>query len=1031
MKMRPHKKAAALLLCVLLLVSLVPAFAAGTENAGAAPATEQISDASSQQGRAAVQPETADGSTAAEKQTEAKTKDASADTAKTPASAEEKTASDASPAASPTTAGDEAPAAMTASAQVTANIALSGRVITDVMQRRFQVTSGQTETLTALITGWKEAQSAWRSNNPAVAQVAADGRLTFTGSTGYAYITLSVTGTDAQGHRQTVSCGVTYYASVEEKTVSQEEYPSYPEEGAVRLDKSAQGIDFQTTGVAQVELAVDGVPVRHQKDVVVVVDLSSSMTDTVGGKTRVAVVNAALKNLVAQLMTHNSDGTASQTRVAVVAFNNYDYDTISAGNNLLYSTGENHRGYNHTNNILTGTGTASGAFVGADKTSDLQRSIEEKCVAARCSSGTNYDLAMQTAYEILYMAGQQSGYDREQSVIFMSDGAPFQYNDFRGYSGNGGPAGTGTAWMAWLSGDEAQRDVQKLLKTNAYAPNYFNTDGQLNWALAIRGGASSRNLVVDPYNTALSAIAYTDSQLKTKSVPGLGAEVYAVGFCLAPDGEITRQSEEGVLQRLSSGTGHTYFANDASELSNVFGQIADSLFYAAANASVTDTLGADYTLLTDAVLQSGSNRIDLTEGTYIGQAPYVEIGRWTLSDAGERQTYTAMETITFGKDASGNAAAWSSDMGSENILRAGTVHGAYVTYDTKTSQFTWNIGTVYGNTQYTLRYFVSLKGALEGTRQAGSYDTNQGARLSYVNYLGHDCTRDFPVPSLAWQAVNVTYEFYVVNADGLPVNSNGAVVTFANRQTCQRGTQTILLNSDNELLAAGLFQGQQGYTLYSPDTAYYLHVGSGSQPSLAYIRDVGTPQTTRVFQPAATHTEDSFLVGDRLYNLAVGNVTDYTNTHVAFAVTKAPELTQCAVKKVWNGTAAHPDAVLVQLYAGEEPWGEPVTLSADNGWTYTWEGLRKYAYVSGMPTDQTVSYSVREEIPKGYTAAYGYDAGSAVWTVTNTPVSDQDLTLPQTGGRGTAGFWITGTVLLLTGGAWLYLRRREETTNET
>ncbi|MEA5142472.1 MAG: hypothetical protein VB023_02700 [Oscillibacter sp.] len=28
-------------------------------------------------------------------------------------------------------------------------------------------------------------------------------------------------------------------------------------------------------------------------------------------------------------------------------------------------------------------------------------------------------------------------------------------------------------------------------------------------------------------------------------------------------------------------------------------------------------------------------------------------------------------------------------------------------------------------------------------------------------------------------------------------------------------------------------------------------------------------------------------------------------------------------------------------------------------------------------------------------------------------------------------FWITGTVLPLTGGAWLYLRRQEETTNET
>ncbi len=36
--------------------------------------------------------------------------------------------------------------------------------------------------------------------------------------------------------------------------------------------------------------------------------------------------------------------------------------------------------------------------------------------------------------------------------------------------------------------------LQKLLKTNAYAPNYFNTDGQLNWALAIRGGAGEKRI---------------------------------------------------------------------------------------------------------------------------------------------------------------------------------------------------------------------------------------------------------------------------------------------------------------------------------------------------------------------------------------------------------------------------------------------------------------------------------------------------------------------------------------------------------
>ena len=52
-----------------------------------------------------------------------------------------------------------------------------------------------------------------------------------------------------------------------------------------------------------------------------------------------------------------------------------------------------------------------------------------------------------------------------------------------------------------------------------------------------------------------------------------------------------------------------------------------------------------------------------------------------------------------------------------------------------------------------------------------------------------------------------------------------------------------------------------------------------------------------------------------------------------------------SVSKTWNDSDnfynIRPESIEVQLYAGDEPVREPVTLSADNEWQYTWTGLDK------------------------------------------------------------------------------------------
>ena len=83
------------------------------------------------------------------------------------------------------------------------------------------------------------------------------------------------------------------------------------------------------------------------------------------------------------------------------------------------------------------------------------------------------------------------------------------------------------------------------------------------------------------------------------------------------------------------------------------------------------------------------------------------------------------------------------------------------------------------------------------------------------------------------------------------------------------------------------------------------------------------------------------------------------------------------VQKVWvdnnNAEDLRPDSITVQLYRNGDAYGSPVTLSAGNGWAYTWSGLEAGA-----------SYGVVEtSVPAGYTSSLGGDQNSG-YVLTNT-----------------------------------------------
>lgn len=84
-------------------------------------------------------------------------------------------------------------------------------------------------------------------------------------------------------------------------------------------------------------------------------------------------------------------------------------------------------------------------------------------------------------------------------------------------------------------------------------------------------------------------------------------------------------------------------------------------------------------------------------------------------------------------------------------------------------------------------------------------------------------------------------------------------------------------------------------------------------------------------------------------------------------------LIDLTVRKVWNDgkESIRPESITVQLLDGETVV-DTVTLSEQNGWSYTWENL-----------PESDSYSVREiDAPEGYHVSYQQDG--YVFIVTNT-----------------------------------------------
>ena len=556
-----------------------------------------------------------------------------------------------------------------------------------------------------------------------------------------------------------------------------EENPQYPNQGSVRTTKTATTDNFFGNGVAQVELGVTGVPMKRGVDIVLVLDVSSSMTQD--GSTKLADAKAAAKNFIENyVFAENADGTPSNNRLGLVTFSGYNewngYD--GTGNDIQYKL----------------------------KNANAKQEILDTIEGLTTNSGTDYDFAFSGADDVL----DDALTTRDRYVVFMTDGAPSKYN-------NSTVPGT----------------------TASTFENQVNNNNLTN----------------------------------AETVKNQGVTVYTIGFDMdsgnSPYGEVWFSATDcqNILKKIATDENHYINASNSQDLNAAFEAIGTNIRKAGTEAVVTDIVGSAYTL------QKTPYHYQFDNSGSATTTPVIEVKSYQLDDDGNRTGEpTVLETVTFSND--GNTVT-SSENRQLDVDSSGSFDAKYFSYkvtgqgDNKTETFTWNIGDI-NDTEIVLSYYVYLKGSTEGDRGDGTYPTNESAVLDYTNYLGHDAQKTFDRPVLPWGAATVTYEFYLVNEQGQPVNSAGTVIPFEERvKVVSPQTERFNWNSTTQIDASikAIDYVPDGYTLHMEDAAFTAHaVSSGTG---GYANATGTvPEGSE----NSTHYEN--------------NDPQYISTWVAFGV---------------------------------------------------------------------------------------------------------------------------------------------------
>lgn len=369
--------------------------------------------------------------------------------------------------------------------------------------------------------------------------------------------------------------------------------------------------------------------------------------------------------------------------------------------------------------IDTATAYNSGHFYTASELDDFKAAVDD---ATYANGGTNQQAGIHVAQQLLASA---SSTGKQKNIVILSDGEPTYSHPFVASATYEGCSRR----YDWRCGDFGPTGG-RITNIGAFAPSYSDIVGAgnsftMNYNAVVtatcskHGGSTTKDYVYaldGTYTTSKGTNNGVATIWEANQAKTAGTTIFSVALQAGTNGENT-------LKSCASDAAKGYFAigqndNVETKLTAAFETIAGSIAKAATNGLVTDPM-----------------------------SQYVN-----LAFTGDPKVTNSLDEYNAG--------------GYDVYLSQGTVTRSGETLN-------WNVGDINEGTPAVMKYRVTLKDGLSKDR---TYPTNDTTTFNYTDYQDQETSKDFEIPQVAPKGGTILMHFYLVNAQGQPINEKGVEV---------------------------------------------------------------------------------------------------------------------------------------------------------------------------------------------------------------------------------------------------------------
>lgn len=414
--------------------------------------------------------------------------------------------------------------------------------------------------------------------------------------------------------------------------------------------------------------------------------------------------------------------------------------------------------------IDTATAYNSGHFYTASELDDFKAAVDN---ATYANGGTNQQAGIHVAQQLLASA---SSTGKQKNIVILSDGEPTYSHPFvatatyANCSSRGGffcPTGGNITNISAPTPDYNQ----VIGEGDAFTMNY---NAEVTATCPKHGGSKTKDYVYaldGTYTTKKGTNNGVATIWEANQAKTAGTTIFSVALQAGTNGENT-------LKSCATDAAKGYFAiaqndNVETKLNAAFTAIAGSIAKAATNGSVTDPM-----------------------------SQYVN-----LAFTGDPKVTNSLDEYNAG--------------GYDVYLSQGTVTRSGETLN-------WNVGDINEGTPAVMKYRVTLKDGLSKDR---TYPTNDTTTFNYTDYQDQETSKDFEIPEVAPNGGTILIHYYLVNANGQPINAGGTVVDSPDKAQVLSAQEYYTVN-DSQALNYGTYQVSKkdidgsnyyGYTLNGRD----------------------------------------------------------------------------------------------------------------------------------------------------------------------------------------------------------------------